>query len=64
MAQMVTSCQMPPSSSGAKASPYFSGGGATLMRHTFHVGPRAASHRISAVPTREKKMVVTPKKPT
>jgi hypothetical protein len=35
-----------------------------LMSQGFQVGPRAASQKISAVPSTVKKIVVTPKKPT
>ena len=35
-----------------------------LICHRFQVGPIAAPQTISPVPSREKKSVVTPKKPT
>ena len=35
-----------------------------LICHRFQVGPCEAPHKIMAVPKKEKKMVVTPKKPT
>jgi hypothetical protein len=35
-----------------------------LICHRFQVGPIAAPHRIIATPTKVKKIVVTPKKPT
>ena len=39
-------------------------GGAMLICHGFQVGPSAAPQAINAIPTKEKKVVVTPKKPT
>ncbi len=35
-----------------------------LICHIFQVGPMAAPHTISAVPSSAKNAVVTPKKPT
>ena len=64
MAQMVMSCQRPPSIKGAMPKPYDRSGGAMLICHRFHVGPCDAPHKIKAVPMKEKKRVVTPKKPT
>jgi len=64
MAQTVTTCQMPPSFSGASPRPYFRSGGATLIFHGFHTPCSDASYRIRAVPRKLKKTVATPKKPT
>ena len=61
---MVTSCHSPPSRSGAKPSPYFSGGGSTVIWKGSQDGPIAAVQKISNVPSREKKIDVTPKNPT
>jgi hypothetical protein len=45
-------CQMPPSFSGAKASPYSSGGRVYAeIRQRLQVGPSAAPYMMSAVPT-------------
>jgi hypothetical protein len=63
-AQTVTTCQMPPSCSGAKDNPYLTSGGLILICQTFQVGPSAAPQRIIAVPTSVKNIVVMPKKPT
>src|SRR5262245_11721635 len=63
-AQIVTSCQIPPSSNGANDSPYFCGGGFMLSRNGFQVGPIATPQRMSETPTTMKKIVVTPKNPT
>ena len=35
-----------------------------LICQMFQVGPSAAPHRMSPMPMKEKKIVVTPKKPT
>jgi len=45
-------------------SPYDRSGGAMLICQIFHVSPCDAPHRISAVPRKVKKTVVTPKNPT
>src|SRR6478735_3171465 len=63
-AHTVTICQIPPSCSGANDSPYTASGGLTLICQTFQVGPSAALHRIIAIPTSAKNIVVIPKKPT
>src|SRR6476646_8001936 len=63
-AHTVTICQIPPSCSGANDSPYEASGGLTLICQMFQVGPSAALHRIIAIPTSAKNIVVIPKKPT
>src|SRR3569833_873180 len=63
-AHTVINCQNPPSASGAKVRPYLTSGGLMLICQMFHVGPSDAAYKISATPTKVKKIVVTPKKPT
>jgi hypothetical protein len=50
VAQMVTSCQSPPASSGANRSPYLRSGGEMLICQRFHVGPCDAPQTRSSVP--------------
>ena len=64
IAQIVTSCQRPPSRNGAKPSPYFNDGGSMEIWKGSQVGPIAADQKISNVPNRAKKIDVTPKNPT